>query len=407
MNKIRKIAVFFLLLEVIIVALVNVYTNQVYEERNAKEYKVEISRIKSQIEGGKSYQDIKPNQYSRIVKVSIFRPEEICTNYYTVEKIGDELYRFEYKAVGISRLLLGMNVTFLILIILTLIMFYYLEYKVIRPFSRMKGITTELSKGNLTVPIKQEKSKYFKDFLWGLDMLREKLEDDKLREFELLKEKKVMVLSISHDIKTPLSASDLYLKALKKGLYKTKEEQENALNGIEKNLAEIKGYVNEIANVSRDELLTLKVENDEYYYQNLLKEIEKYFQDKCKQLHIDFQIQPTENCILYGDYDRTIEVLQNVIENAIKYGDGKSITISSTEEEGCKLLSVENTGCTIKEEELSNIFDSFYRGSNTDNIEGSGLGLYICKELMHKMDGDIFAKVQDDTFVLTLVIRKV
>ena len=71
-----------------------------------------------------------------------------------------------------------------------------------------------------------------------------------------------------------------------------------------------------------------------------------------------------------------------MMENAIKYGDGRKISISFSEEEDCKLITVENTGCTLEEGEINNIFDSFYRGSNTTNIQGNGLGLYIVKQLI-------------------------
>ena len=53
-----------------------------------------------------------------------------------------------------------------------------------------------------------------------------------------------------------------------------------------------------------------------------------------------------------------------------------------------------------------NIFDSFYRGSNSYNINGSGLGLYICKKILQKMDVDIFAKIIKDEFCVTAVLRK-
>ena len=113
-----------------------------------------------------------------------------------------------------------------------------------------------------------------------------------------------------------------------------------------------------------------------------------------------------ENCLLYGDLDRAVEVLQNVCENALKYGDGKQIHISFDEEEDCKLITVENSGCSLKEEEFTYIFDSFYRGSNSDKAKGSGLGLYICKSILHKMDGEIFAKEKNGMFAITVVLKK-
>ena len=215
-----------------------------------------------------------------------------------------------------------------------------------------------------------------------------------------------MILSLSHDVKTPLSAIDLYVKALKEGLYDTDEKKQEVFLGIEKNINEIKGYVNEIAKASREDFLSLDVDNQEIYLWDIIKMVKMYYSEKMRKNHTDFIIEETGNCLIYADTDRLVEVLQNVIENALKYGDGKKINISFDEEEDCKLIEVSNTGNSLKEEEIPNLFDSFYRGSNSGNIAGSGLGLYISKELMHKMDGDIYIAASEDIFKIVLVLRK-
>ncbi len=110
--------------------------------------------------------------------------------------------------------------------------------------------------------------------------------------------------------------------------------------------------------------------------------------------------------MLYGDISRSEEVLQNIIENAIKYGDGKSIGINIREEEGCILVAVRNSGNTLPETEMPHIFDSFWRGSNAGSNRGSGLGMYICRQLMYKMDGDIFAEINGGDMVVTAVFHK-
>ena len=109
------------------------------------------------------------------------------------------------------------------------------------------------------------------------------------------------------------------------------------------------------------------------------------------------------DCLLSGDLERSIEVLQNIIENAVKYGDGKEITITFSREDDCQLVHIRNSGCTLSENELPHIFESFWRGSNTGSNSGSGLGLYICRTLMLKMNGDIFAEIQGNDMVVTAV----
>ena len=75
---------------------------------------------------------------------------------------------------------------------------------------------------------------------------KEKLEDNKEKELEFQKERKTLILSLSHDIKTPLSSIELYSKPLSEDLYDTQDRKDQALQGIARNVKEIKGYVDEI-----------------------------------------------------------------------------------------------------------------------------------------------------------------
>jgi signal transduction histidine kinase len=270
----------------------------------------------------------------------------------------------------------------------------------------MSDMTVSLAKGNLSTPVKEEKSRFFGKFLWGVDMLRENLESSKTKNLEYQKEKKTMLLSLSHDIKTPLSAIQLYTKAMQEGLYETEEKRQEALSGILSKTEEIKSYVDEIHRVSREEFMEFDVNPSEVYMSEVMNNIEVYYNDKLSVLHTKFIMDEYEDCILSADKDRLIEVIQNLMENAIKYGDGKEIRISFSEEEDCKLITVSNSGCSLDEKELANLFDSFYRGSNTDGIQGNGLGLYIVKQLMKRMDGDAFAEIEEDRFKITVVVRK-
>ena len=150
----------------------------------------------------------------------------------------------------------------------------------------------------------------------------------------------------------------------------------------------------------------LEVNNGEFYLSEAMQDIQRYYKDKLSLQHTEFVMEGMTDCLVKGDKERVIEVLQNIMENAIKYGDGRQITIAFSEEEDCRLVSVVNTGSSIPEAELVHIFDSFYRGSNADHVRGSGLGLYICRSLMHRMDGEVFAEQSEDGFLVTVVIRK-
>lgn len=406
MNKFRRFACFFIVIEIVVFAAINLWAIGNSTNDNGKLHRVDISRISSRIESGENISQIDFGEYETIVAVEVFDSNKYYKNEYEVREINDELYCFEYVE-NYYRTIFVFDACMVAIIVANIILLIYLDRKMLSPFTRMNHLTEELAKGNLAVPIKQEKSKFFGRFLWGMDMLREKLEADKTRELDLIKEKKILILSLSHDIKTPLSAIDLYAKALKRNLYNTEEEREAVFEGIEKNVSEIKGYLNEIIEASREDFIALEAHCGEVYLSEVIKSITTYYVEKMKSLRVSFTVDDMEDCLVYGDLERIIEVLQNIIENALKYGDGKDIHISLNEEEDCKLLTVSNSGCELVKDEMTHIFDSFYRGSNVKNQNGSGLGLYICKELMHKMDGDIFANINNNNFEITIVLQKI
>ena len=393
-------------MELLILSGFDIFIGKNLSSDGDREYMVDISRISRRIENGEKISDIDLKNYQHILAVHVYDESEIYKNKYEIKKIDNEIYLFEYSEKT-NNIFYLINYPLIASIVLNIFLLIYLDKKIVTPFSRMESLTTDLAKGALAVPLKQEKSKYFGKYLWGMDMLREKLETDKMRELKLLKEKKTLILSLSHDIKTPLSAIDLYIRALKKGVYKTEEERNTVFSGMERNVAEITGYIQEIANASREEILVLDTKNDEVYLSGIISKIKEYYCEKMRSLHVEFEVEDEENLLIFGDENRIIEVMQNVIENALKYGDGRKITVSFDDEEECRLVTISNSGCSLPKDELPHIFDSFYRGSNVNNQNGSGLGLYICRELMRKMEGEVFAGINNDIFSVTLVLRKV
>ena len=408
MNRFKRAATIIIIAEVLLIALLNVI--YLMSVRNVgRYYRVEAERVVRLLEGDENLrkhpESIDLTPFDALKKVSIFDASEICNNDYVVEEVGGTLFRIEYRVRENGKVILLMNIGLIAALLMTAGVMLYIGKKVIGPFDKMTSLTEELAKGNLSTPIKEDKSRFFGKFLWGMDMLRENLEDSKYRNLEYQKEKKTMLLSLSHDIKTPLSAIQLYTKALSEGLYETEEKKQEALGGILTKTEEIKKYVDEIHKLSREDFMELNVNMAEVYLKDVMDGIEAYYRDKLSVLHTELIVENYGNVLLSCDKDRLVECLQNLMENAIKYGDGKSISISFSEEEDCRLITVSNTGCSLKESEMANVFDSFYRGSNTDNIQGNGLGLYIVKQLMQKMDGDAFAEIDGDDFKVTLVVR--
>lgn len=283
---------------------------------------------------------------------------------------------------------------------------FYVRSQILKPFHTLSEMPYELSRGHLTGEIEESRNRYFGRFTWGISMLRDELKKTKAHELALEKEKKLLLLSISHDIKTPLGTIRLYAKAIEEGIYDTPQKRAEAAHGIQVHAGEIETFVKEIVKSASEDILSIEVKNGEFYLRDLMEKVRGYYAPKCSLKLIDFAIAPYENKLLRGDMDRAFEVIENLIENAFKYGDGKAISISFSQEEYCQLITVTNTGKSVEEQEMPHLFDSFYRGSNVGSADGNGLGLYICRQIMRKMEGDIFAEQKECGMAFTLVFRE-
>lgn len=403
MNNFRKIAVSLLVLEVIITIFFNVILYRDANNQGKRQYRVDIKRAELALSTNGS---ASPSDYPSIVNILPFDENYKTNNDYAVVNVNGKLYSIEYVIHDSSTEVLFMNIGLGGMIVITLFVLVYVDRKILKPFNTMSNYSLELARGNLSNPIKQDKNKFFGKFMWGMDMLRDNLETNRKKELELQKEKKTLILSISHDIKTPLSAIKLYTRALSSDLYDTPEKRQDALDGISRNALDIEKYVADIVAASKEDFLNLEATIGEFYLSSVIARIKVLYEDKFARLHTEFKINEFSDLLLKGDPDRLEEVIQNILENAIKYGDGKRVTISFSEEEDCTLISVTNSGCSISEDEIPHLFESFYRGTNSSKHEGSGLGLYIARSLMRIMDGDIFANINGDEFSIVVVVRQ-
>lgn len=410
MKTFDRVFIITIITLIIIAAIFNIGMVSGSNPYRGRQYRVEIKRIASEIEkNGSNNIDLSGCQY--VTGVEEYNGSSqfynVNSDYYICE-INNVLYRFDYiyESGNNMGMLVKADIIIGIMVLAVIAVFVFVRQKILLPFTQFADLPYELSKGNLVVPVKESKNHYFGKFLWGVELLRENMEQQKQRELKLQKDKNTLLLSISHDIKTPLSAIKLYSRALAVNLYNDSSRQLEIAENINKKADEIEKFVSQIARASSEEYLSLDVNTGEFFLSAVVSKIDVYYSEKLKLGNTSFTIGRYTDCMLYGDISRSEEVLQNIIENAIKYGDGKSIGINIREEEGCILVAVRNSGNTLPETEMPHIFDSFWRGSNAGSNRGSGLGMYICRQLMYKMDGDIFAEINGEDMVVTAVFRK-
>jgi signal transduction histidine kinase len=217
------------------------------------------------------------------------------------------------------------------------------------------------------------------------------------RERKLQEQKKNFLLSVTHELKSPLAS----IKILLQTIQKRDLSKEQTLNFIEKSLMDIERLDDMVENM----LLASKIENRSYTFPKdkfnlsvLVDSIVNRLQlTKCEgtQQIIDAEIEPKIQ--ITGDKFALTSVVTNLIENAIKYsGPCETVGVKLFSKDAKIFLEVADHGIGIADEEKGKIFDRFYRvgSEDTRNTKGTGLGLYIVKEVLDKHQASI--KVKDN-----------
>ena len=367
-------------------------------------YRVEAKRLADEIaETGR----LELEKYPHIT--GVFKADDrelyISDEHYLIVEAGGALYRVEYIVGNGQRGIAAVNCVLGVLFLLMMSLLHYIRKHIIVPFGRLNDVSQELARGNLAVPIPEEKSRFFGKFTWSVNLLRESVEDSRKKEIAMQRDKKLLLLSLSHDIKTPLSAIKLGAKVLARGLYKDEEKQRAVAESINTRADEIERFVSEITKAASEDFMSFEVTPGEVFLSAVITRIEARYAPQLAMSGTELVIQKMEDCILSCDPDRLAECLQNLMENAIKYGDGRRIEISFDKMDGCELITVSNTGCTLETKELPQIFESFHRGNNARKVPGNGLGLFICRRLMGLMNGAVYADIREGCFYITLVVK--
>lgn len=420
MKKIDRLFIIGILIFLACILIVNVIANHYDFSDNSREHKVALNRVEQAIRAYEKTDNRAPDSLQELYLVCRMEPYGCLTDLESVQIDGNQTAisslvehenedyyivvtdRFIYKITYVpassdnNRIIIFLNVVLVIVGIVLICVYLYLRNNILKPFYQFSELPYELAKGNMNKPLEESKNKYFGRFIWGMNMLRENLEESKARELEVQRDKKMLLLSLSHDIKTPLNAISLYAKAISKNLYKDENRKKEVADNINLKVDEIESYISDIVKASSEDFLTFEVNNTEVYTGEILSFIDDYYRDKTALNNIDFKVDDYKNCLVNGDKDRLIEVIQNIVENAIKYGDGRRIWIETSKDAEEYIIKIINTGCKLPDNELSHLFDSFFRGTNVENKNGSGLGLYICRQLMHLMEGEVLAEIKSE-----------
>jgi len=268
--------------------------------------------------------------------------------------------------------------------------------------------STKLGKSDRKIQIEKG------DVLENVSRDVEKWTRDKANEIEILKKneefRREFIGNVSHELKTPITTIQGYVLTLLDGGLHDDEINVKYLQRAAKNIDRLIAIVNDLDEISKLESGTMKMNFVSFNFSALVKDVFEFMEIKAEKRRIilDYKNQSDTKIMVHADPDRIRQVLINLIDNSLKYGNRfGSTTISAFDMDEYYLIEVADNGIGIDQADLPRIFERFYRTekSRSRKLGGTGLGLAIVKHIIEAHQQTIHVRSKIDvgtTFSFTL-----
>ncbi|APH17674.1 sensor histidine kinase [Clostridium botulinum] len=290
----------------------------------------------------------------------------------------------------------------MIFIIIVLIIFLLLLLSYVFFMKReIKNITIQLNEYNNLKSLKKIDATLFDKEIENLAYSINKHIDiniqSQIKQKRLEEEIRKNIANISHDLRTPLTSIIGYIQMIKKGNL-SKEKQMEYIDIAERRAKDLQNLLSDFFEISIIELPDYYIELQNININNILCEVIASFYSSFVDKNITPKIDlPKENIMVIGNEGAIKRVLQNLIVNMIKHSK-RDVYISLKKENDKAVLATINKCNNITEVDIELIFNRFYKKDNarTNKNGSTGLGLFISKSLMEKMNGEIYAEVHEN-----------
>ena len=278
--------------------------------------------------------------------------------------------------------------------------------KIQEEYYRLLDATRQIAAGDLNTSMKEEMGLFnpIRDELASIQDGFQKAVQEEVRSRNMKTE---LITNVSHDLKTPLTAIITYVDLLKKEDL-TDEERREYVDTLEKKSNRLKVLIEDLFEVSKATTDNLVMNYAEVDLVNLIKEVRLENEDKITSSSLDFRWNlPEEKCILRLDPQRTFRVIDNLVQNILKYSMPNSRVYIALQDQTTQVtVSFKNMSAVEMNFTPEEITERFARGDLSRNTEGSGLGLAIAQSFTELQGGEFKVETDADLFKVTIIWKK-
>lgn len=218
---------------------------------------------------------------------------------------------------------------------------------------------------------------------------RSELEEARARAEKLLVQRERLLLTITHDIKSPVASISGFIELLKEYIHDGKPK--DYLDSIRSSARHLLRLVSTLLEYHSLEKGHVSIRAVDFFPAGILEECVRSFMPMAaeKGLLLEYNYTTDSAMSYHCDVFRIRQIADNLISNAIKYTKEGKVSVGAGVSDGCLTLTVADTGCGMTEEESHSVFNAFTRLSGAGGVEGVGLGLSITREIISLLGGTI------------------
>lgn len=294
----------------------------------------------------------------------------------------------------ISLRFIGMLV---ILIVTNGLLTYFVSKSIINPIKRLSNAAGKISEGDLNFSVASDKKDELGELSNTFERMRLDLKKAKADQLRYEQNRKELIASISHDLKTPLTSIKGYVNGIQDGVANTPDKLDRYIGTIYSKVNDMDGLIDELFLYSK-----LDLERVPFNYEDI--DLYSFFYDFIDELRLNIRGEEAsamlfanedESYIVKADREQIKRVVTNITQNSLKYMDKdcQNIQVHLKSESDQVVIKIIDNGNGISKEDLPFIFNSFYRTDSSRNSRtgGSGLGLSIVKKIIDEHGGSIWA----------------
>lgn len=287
-----------------------------------------------------------------------------------------------------------------------------MELHLISPVQTLKQHAEAILKGNYEQQIQYARMDELDELFGMFDLMREEIKHLNIQRIKQEQAQKELISNISHDLKTPITTVKAYIDAILEGICPDPETMLEYVEVMRTNTDKIARLVDDLLIHALQELGQISVDPREQYSQELLQHMLKPIGHYVRSNGLVY-VEPEDipNVLINIDTVRIEQVISNLVSNALKHtAPGDTIMIKAELETGHLKITIADTGKGIRPQDMPFIFERYFKGQASTAyrehaLEGSGLGLSICKTIIEAHGGQISftsKEGQGTTFHFTL-----